>query len=84
MAAVLELELPWQQAGEAEEAAGGRVGGGASAVEAGQSCSRHQGRHFLCGEIETREISDDTRLERTQRLCFHVLFSSSQTCSVWL
>lgn len=82
MAAVLELELPWQQAGEAEEAAGGRVGGGASAVEAGQSCSRHQGRHFLCGEIETREISDDTRPERTHRFCFHVLFSSSQTCSV--
>lgn len=39
-------------------------GGGASAVEAGQSCSRHQGRHFLCrerereGEIEGM-ISDD-------------------------
>lgn len=27
-------------------------GGGASAVEAGQSCSRHQGRHFLCRERE--------------------------------
>lgn len=25
----------------------GRGEGGASAVEAGQSCSRHQGRHFL-------------------------------------
>lgn len=26
--------------------------GGASAVEAGQSCSRHQGRHFLWGDKE--------------------------------
>lgn len=30
--------------------------GWASAVEAGRSCSRHQGRHFLWGERETREI----------------------------
>lgn len=41
-AAVLVLVLLWQQASEA----GGREGG-ASAVEAGRSCSRHQGRHFL-------------------------------------
>lgn len=35
--------------------------GGASAVEAGQSCSRHQGRHFLCeeSEIEWRERKTD-------------------------
>lgn len=39
--AVLVLVLLWQQASEV----GGE--GGASAVEAGQSCSRHQGRHFL-------------------------------------
>lgn len=32
----------------ASERGGGE--GGASAVEAGQSCSRHQGRHFLWGE----------------------------------
>lgn len=43
--AVLVLKLLWQQASEAE----GR-GGGASAVEAGQSCCRHQGRHFLYRE----------------------------------
>lgn len=30
----------------------GRGEGGASAVEAGQSCSRHQGRHFLWGDKE--------------------------------
>lgn len=38
--------LLWQRASEA----GGE--GGASAVEAGQSCSRHQGRHFLWGDKE--------------------------------
>lgn len=32
----------WQQASER-----GEKGDGVSAVEAGQSCSRHQGRHFL-------------------------------------
>lgn len=51
--AVLVLELLWQQASK-EQARWG--GGGASAVEAGQSCSRHQGRHFLCREREMERM----------------------------
>ena len=48
---VLALVFLWQQACKA----GGRELGGASAVEAGQSCSRHQGRHFLWGERDRKE-----------------------------
>ena len=39
----------------ASKRGGGRGEGGASAVEAGQSCSRHQGRHFLWRERDRRE-----------------------------
>lgn len=75
--AVLVLVLLWQQASEAGE----RVGG-VSAVEAGQSCSRHQGRHFLWGEREigrrkSRKIS--LMIHITRKLLrvwflFHLLF----------
>ena len=57
---------------------GGGAAGGASAVEAGQSCSRHQGRHFLWRERDRREgkdreISDDTHPKKTFRFFFFSL-----------
>lgn len=42
----------------------GRGEGGASAVEAGQSCSRHQGRHFLWGDKERDRRKGEKRNER--------------------
>ena len=64
----------------ASERGGGRGEGGASAVEAGQSCSRHQGRHFLWGERDRREgktereISDDTHPKKTFSFFFSLSF----------
>lgn len=45
----------------ASERGGGGGEGGASAVEAGQSCSRHQGRHFLWGERERERDKADIK-----------------------